>query len=244
MHRLRQEQPDFGDPVPIVAHTIAAETRVLCFDEFQVTDVADALVIRRLFRHLFAHGLVMVATSNRPPSQLYLHGVQREHFVPFIDDLNERCECHDLESPTDYRMLAHVSSGARMYLHPLDETTAAEVSQLVSQSVRRPVSQSWSRSPWSTCHEIARLAQASAMFSDFAKGRVEKRTLRLRTRELQAPRCREDCTEIALEHARRACRPGAASWRDGSGRQVHLPRAVWTAARCGAAHASVRELRT
>ena len=82
------------------------------------------------------------------------------------------------------------------------------------------------------------------MFSDFAKGRVEKRTLRLRTRELQAPRCREDCTEIALEHARRACRPGAASWRDGSGRQVHLPRAVWTAARYGAAHASVRELRT
>ena len=147
MHRLRQEQPDFGDPVPIVAHTIAAETRVLCFDEFQVTDVADALVIRRLFRHLFAHGLVMVATSNRPPSQLYLHGVQREHFVPFIDDLNERCECHDLESPTDYRMLAHVSSGARMYLHPLDENTAAEVSQLVSQSVRRPVSQSWSHSP-------------------------------------------------------------------------------------------------
>ena len=59
--------------------------------------------------------------------------------------------------------------------------------------------------------------------------------------EAPEPRGCRDCTEIALEHARRACRPGAASWRDGSGRQVHLPRAVWTAARYGAAHALADE---
>ena len=57
-----------------------------------MTDVADALVMRRLFRYLFSHGLIMVATSNRHPSELYLNGIQRETFLPFIDDLTSRCE--------------------------------------------------------------------------------------------------------------------------------------------------------
>ena len=130
MHVFERENPEYGDPLPWIAHDISTTTDLLCFDEFQVTDVADALVMRRLFHKLFAAGLVMVATSNRPPSQLYLNGIQRQSFVPFIGDLETRCHCHDLKSTTDYRILAQVSKGARVYATPLNEATAAHIDQL------------------------------------------------------------------------------------------------------------------
>ena len=130
MHVLEREHPEYGDPLPWIAHDISTTTDLLCFDEFQVTDVADALVMRRLFHKLFAVGLVMVATSNRPPSQLYLNGIQRASFVPFIGDLEARCFCHDLASKTDYRILAQVSKGARLYATPLDDATARHIDDL------------------------------------------------------------------------------------------------------------------
>ena len=98
-----QAHPESGDPLPLVAHNIAESTQLLCFDEFQVTDVADALVMRRLFHLLFGYGLVMVATSNRAPAELYKNGIQRDSFVPFISDLTLRCEVHTTlphDSPT------------------------------------------------------------------------------------------------------------------------------------------------
>eukprot|EP00965_Chrysotila_dentata_P098332 3250874-Pleurochrysis_carterae.AAC.7 len=73
---------------------------------------------------------VMVATSNRAPDKLYLNGIQRQSFLPFIADLKARCEVHDLESQTDYRMLAQVSRGARTYLHPLGEGTTKQLDAL------------------------------------------------------------------------------------------------------------------
>uniref|UniRef100_A0A7S3AUH3 EF-hand domain-containing protein n=2 Tax=Haptolina ericina TaxID=156174 RepID=A0A7S3AUH3_9EUKA len=130
MHQLRQGHPEMGDPVPQVAFDIASSTKLLCFDEFQVTDVADALVMRRLFHLLFQSGLVMVATSNRPPRQLYQNGIQRESFLPFIDELEQRCHCYDLDSDSDYRMLAQISSGAGMYVHPLNDETRQQVESL------------------------------------------------------------------------------------------------------------------
>ena len=130
MHELRQASPDMGDPVPYVAYDIAATTSLLCFDEFQVTDVADALVMRRLFRHLFARGAVLVATSNRRPDQLYLNGIQRESFLPFIADLEQRCHAHDLASGTDYRTMAAISTGGGTYLQPLNDDTKGKLDAL------------------------------------------------------------------------------------------------------------------
>ncbi|EOD09595.1 ATPase [Emiliania huxleyi CCMP1516] len=111
------------DGPPALAISAPHSAALLCFDEFQVTDVADALVIRRLFHQLFSHGIVMVATSNRPPDDLYKNGLQRPLFVPFIGDLKQRCEVHDLDSPNDYRMLKHLARAGRTYMTPLGPDT-------------------------------------------------------------------------------------------------------------------------
>ena len=98
-----------------------------------MTDIADAMVIKRLFRYLFANGLVMVATSNRHPTALYKNGIQRASFVPFIDDLMERCETHDLRSGTDYRSERAVNEAGGIYLYPLGSRTQEQIDTLFSK---------------------------------------------------------------------------------------------------------------
>ena len=91
------------DPLVAVARGIARDSWLLCFDEFQVTDVADALLLRRLFQVLLDHGVVVVATSNRMPSELYQGGLNREAFLPFISLLEQRCELHVVNGERDFR---------------------------------------------------------------------------------------------------------------------------------------------
>lgn len=99
------------DPTEPVAAEIAAESWLICFDEFQVTDIADAMILKRLFEHLFDKGIVMVATSNRAPDDLYKNGLQRSNFLPFIEILKQRCDAVSMDSGVDYRQLASKGDG-------------------------------------------------------------------------------------------------------------------------------------
>jgi len=110
-----RKAPD--DPIPLVAHDIAAAARLLCFDELQVTDIADAMLLGRLFSALFDHGVIVVATSNRPPDHLYRNGVNRQLFTPFIDMLKERLDILELAAARDYRL--EKLEGAPVYYTPL-----------------------------------------------------------------------------------------------------------------------------
>ncbi len=109
---------DSGDPMPVVAKEIFAEAQLLCLDELEVRDIADAMILGRLFERLFARGLVLVATSNTAPRDLYRNGLNRPLFEPFIRLIEERCDVVALEAARDYRRGR--MEGAQRYLTPAD----------------------------------------------------------------------------------------------------------------------------
>jgi cell division protein ZapE len=106
------------DPIAPTAALIAAQARLLCFDELQVTDIADAMILGRLFEALLDSGVTLVATSNRAPDDLYKDGINRQLFMPFIELIKERMAVVSVAGPTDYR-LDRLRS-AEVYLSPID----------------------------------------------------------------------------------------------------------------------------
>jgi len=123
-HSLRDLQGQ-EDPLRIVAARLAREVRLLCLDEFHITDIGDAMLMRRLLEGLLAGGVALVTTSNQHPDELYEHGLQRAQFVPAIGLIKERLELVQLDGDADYRLRALTHAG--VYHHPLD--AAAERAQ-------------------------------------------------------------------------------------------------------------------
>lgn len=125
IREMRAAEP--GDPIPKIAKRIAREARLLCFDEFQVTDIADAMLLGRLFETLFEENVVIVSTSNRPPDDLYKDGINRQLFLPFIALLKEKLDIHRLAGPVDYRL--DRIKGLPVYLTPIDDAARAALDQ-------------------------------------------------------------------------------------------------------------------
>ncbi|KAL5335142.1 AFG1-like ATPase-domain-containing protein [Aspergillus crustosus] len=117
MHVVKMQFGNDFDALPLVAADISGKSSVLCFDEFQCTDVADAMILRRLLESLMSHGVVLITTSNRHPDELYKNGIQRESFIPCINLLKTDLAVINLNSPTDYRKIPRPPSG--VYHHPL-----------------------------------------------------------------------------------------------------------------------------
>lgn len=114
LHAARQK--GLEDALAPFAAEIVADLRLLAFDEMQITDITDAMVVGRLFEKLLAGGVVIVTTSNRPPEDLYKNGLNRALFLPFIDLIRAKMDVVHLESPEDYRQ--HRLAGAQVYFHP------------------------------------------------------------------------------------------------------------------------------
>nr|WP_242390295.1 cell division protein ZapE [Polymorphum gilvum] len=128
---LKRGEVKGDDPIQPVAAQIAEETRLLCFDEFSVTDIADAMILARLFSQLFARGVVVVATSNVEPDSLYKDGLNRQLFLPFVDLLKRHADVLKLDSPVDYRL--EKLGGAPVYVSPLGPATDRVIEDLWSR---------------------------------------------------------------------------------------------------------------
>ncbi|SDE05252.1 cell division protein ZapE [Kordiimonas lacus] len=125
------------DPIPPVARQIAMEATLLCFDEMQVTDIADAMVLGRLYKELLERGVVIVATSNRVPDDLYKGGLNRQLFLPFIEMIKSQFEVVPLDGPTDYRY--DRLKGVDTYYTPIDEVSTAKLSEAFFRLTDRDV---------------------------------------------------------------------------------------------------------
>ena len=117
-----------ADALAPVAAEVAHSVRLLAFDEMQITDITDAMIVARLFDALFAAGVVVVATSNRVPDDLYKHGLNRQLFLPFIALIKERMVVREMAGPTDYRQ--DRLAGAQVYFTPATPDNTAEVERI------------------------------------------------------------------------------------------------------------------
>jgi cell division protein ZapE len=139
-HAFRRDNPDIDDPIPPLANLIAAEAALLCFDEFQVNDIADAMILGRLFEALFDRGVVVVATSNVAPDDLFKDQPGRDAFLPFIALLKRRLDILMMDAGRDFRRAR--LRGLRTWHVPADARAERELdrafAELTGNAVAKP----------------------------------------------------------------------------------------------------------
>jgi len=134
MHRVHQELKLLAgqsDPLKIIAKKFADETCIICFDEFFVSDITDAMILGTLFEELFAHKVTLVATSNIIPDELYRNGLQRARFIPAIKLINQHTEVVNVDSGVDYRL--RTLEQAEIYHYPLDQQASENLRRYFKQ---------------------------------------------------------------------------------------------------------------
>jgi cell division protein ZapE len=131
LHLWRQDKDGPDDVIAALADKIAAEATLLCFDEFHVSNIADAMILGRLFEALFDRGVVVVATSNYEPDDLYRDGLQRDRFLPFIALIKDKLDVLELDAARDYRLQR--IKDMRLYFCPLGEAAARHMKESFAQ---------------------------------------------------------------------------------------------------------------
>ena len=136
MYRVHDELNSLGevnDPLELVADKFKSEADIICFDEFFVSDITDAMILGTLFQALFRRGVVLVATSNIPPQDLYRNGLQRARFLPAIELIQANCQILNVDSGIDYRL--RTLEQAEIYHFPLDEQASINLGRYFEQLV-------------------------------------------------------------------------------------------------------------
>ncbi|QZQ52185.1 AFG1 family ATPase [Erwinia persicina] len=139
MLRVHQELTELqgqSDPLQIVADRFKAETDLLCFDEFFVSDITDAMLLGTLMEALFSRGITLVATSNIPPDDLYRNGLQRARFVPAIEMIKQHCDVMNVDAGIDYRLRTLTS--AHLWMTPLGDETIKEMERMFIALAGKP----------------------------------------------------------------------------------------------------------
>lgn len=139
MHRVHHELgllPDTKNPLLIIADKFSKEAKVICFDEFFVSDITDAMILGTLFQALFERGITLVATSNIPPDELYRNGLQRARFLPAIELIKKHTEVLNVDNGVDYRL--RTLTRAEIYHSPLDDAAEQNLSTYFTQLSNEP----------------------------------------------------------------------------------------------------------
>ncbi len=137
VHEGLTEHAGMANPLLKVADELAQDADVLCFDEFFVADIGDAMILAELMRGLFDRGVTLVATSNVEPSRLYENGLQRSRFLPAIDLLNQHCEVIEIDAGQDFRLRTLVQ--AEIYHHPLDAAALSSLERSFEALAAAPI---------------------------------------------------------------------------------------------------------
>jgi len=138
VHQRSFQLSGIADPLRALARELAAEVRVLCFDELFVNDIGDAIILGRLFQVMFDEGVVIVATSNQPPRQLYADGFNRERFLPAIAAIEQHMEVVDVDGGEDHRL--HPGAGVQRYWVEPEEQSAALAEAFKALTAGQPLS--------------------------------------------------------------------------------------------------------